>query len=109
MSFDWALGLHISACVPVQPSSELKSVGIWLWPLGNAAYVAYTSSLPGVDPSGLVVRVSDYYLDSLGFEAQLDHRIFSVDLFLIFLACYQYSKSTVTQKIKIKKQGPSDF
>ena len=45
--------------------------------------------LRGVDPSGLVVRVSDYYSDGLGFEAKLDHRIFSVDLFLILLACYQ--------------------
>ena len=38
---------------------EGESVGIWLRPLGNVAYVACLPLLSGVRPSGLMVRASD--------------------------------------------------
>ena len=71
MCYDWAFkSCKVQSGFPFSPAlREWESVGIWL-----LMQLVFRSSARG--PSGLMVRVSDYYSKSLEFESQLDPGLF---------------------------------
>ena len=73
MCYDWAFkSCKVQSGFPFRPAlREWESVGIWL-----LMQLVFRSSARG--PSGLMVRVSDYYSKSLEFESQ--QIVFPVDL-----------------------------
>ena len=79
-------GCKIQLGLKFSPASrELESVGIRLGPLGNAVMqLVFRSSAKG-PPSGLMVRRSDLYSVSLGFESHLNPGFCSVNFISLTL------------------------